>query len=235
MKRKLFEIILLFIIFFPFTLTITSMMTSSEQINTAELFNIPYFISYILMTVPQLLLLGYIIIVSKQPLADFGIVRPQISKIGWVALGVVCALAIAFWSSLIATNLPEGIRDIVSKKQIPTVLSPQALVVSFFFCVLVGYKEEFFFRSYLFTRLQEMRLPVWAAVLAASVIFGSLHFYQGIMGIFVTMGIGFIFQWLYIQTRNLHVVAAAHALYNFSLFLLAFLLKDFLPELSFLF
>ena len=89
-------------------------------------------------------------------------------------------------------------------------LIPLALV----FAVVTGYREELFFRGYLITRFTEMGVPAPAAVGVGALLFALGHIYQGSGGFAAALILGVLFGLLFVQRRNLHRLAVAHALYN---------------------
>ena len=80
--------------------------------------------------------------------------------------------------------------------------------------ILVGYREELFFRGYLIGRLEDIGLSRAAALGGSCVLFGLGHIYQGASGVLITMAIGAVLGIVFVRRRNLHVVALAHGLYN---------------------
>jgi membrane protease YdiL (CAAX protease family) len=94
------------------------------------------------------------------------------------------------------------------------VLLPLAL-----FCLVSGYREELFFRSYLITELEPFGKKT--AILIGSLLFSLGHAYQGIGAIAVTALIGVFLGWLFLKTRNAHIISLAHGLYNFLVLLAA--------------
>ena len=92
--------------------------------------------------------------------------------------------------------------------------------------IAVGYREELFFRGYLIGRLQDAGLPPSAALGASTVLFGLGHVYQGVAGVLVTTVVGGVLGVLFIRSRNLHLVALTHALYNVFVLTVGSLLYD---------
>jgi uncharacterized protein len=81
-----------------------------------------------------------------------------------------------------------------------------------------GYAEELFFRSYLMRRLERAGLgPLWAG-LASSLLFGSFHGAQGIVGIASTTLVGLWFARRWHKGRNIHELAIGHGLYDAAVF-----------------
>ena len=79
--------------------------------------------------------------------------------------------------------------------------------------VLAGLGEEMLFRGVVQGSMQHW-LPVWSAVLLASVLFGLLHAITPTYALLAT-AIGAYFGVLWYYTDNLLVVMIAHALYDF--------------------
>jgi membrane protease YdiL (CAAX protease family) len=81
-----------------------------------------------------------------------------------------------------------------------------------------GYCEELFFRSYLMRRLGQAGLPrIWAAIVS-SLLFGSGHGYQGIIGLVSGSLLGLFFAWRWSATRNIHEIAIGHGLFDAAVF-----------------
>ena len=82
---------------------------------------------------------------------------------------------------------------------------------------LAGLGEELLFRGLLQLGLSTM-LPVWLAVLTASVLFGLAHAATPTY-CFLAFIISLYLGWLFVLTGNLLVPIAIHALYDFCVFL----------------
>lgn len=90
-------------------------------------------------------------------------------------------------------------------------------------CLLAALMEELLYRGFFFGQLYfRGRWPFLLAALAAAIIFGSQHLYQGhdfasSFGVFmVTLGGSFWFAWLYVRwDKNLWVPIFFHFLMNF--------------------
>jgi membrane protease YdiL (CAAX protease family) len=94
--------------------------------------------------------------------------------------------------------------------------------------VSVGFCEEHVFRGYL---LQQMiawgaragaspKLAASAAVIVTSVLFGSLHVYEGVGGAVLIMFLGAMYAVVALRLGNLRVVIVAHVLQDFLAFVL---------------
>jgi hypothetical protein len=81
-----------------------------------------------------------------------------------------------------------------------------------------GYCEELFFRSYLMRRLGQAGLScLWAAI-ASSLLFGSGHGYQGVVGLVSGSLLGLFFAWRWTDARNIHEIAIGHGLFDAAIF-----------------
>jgi uncharacterized protein len=76
-----------------------------------------------------------------------------------------------------------------------------------------GIGEELFYRGFLLAALN-WYLPLWAAALAATLIFGLGHMYQGVKGVIGTAAVGAVMLALYAFTGSLWVSILLHAVYD---------------------
>ena len=75
-------------------------------------------------------------------------------------------------------------------------------------------EEELVFRCYLITRLQELLGDSGSAVLVSVVAFGSAHIFRGLEGVVSASVIGLLFAVVFVRTRSVVPLVAAHALHN---------------------
>ena len=69
-------------------------------------------------------------------------------------------------------------------------------------------------------RLGQAGLPrIWTAI-ASSLLFGSGHGYQGIIGIVSGSVMGLFFAWRWSATKNIHEIAIGHGLFDTAVFAL---------------
>lgn len=78
--------------------------------------------------------------------------------------------------------------------------------------VNAGVGEELYFRLLLPLLLVSLGSGALTAFVIAGLIFGAMHFYQGVAGIVATMVIGGALAALYLWTGNLWIAAGAHVL-----------------------
>jgi hypothetical protein len=101
--------------------------------------------------------------------------------------------------------------------------------VALLFGLTTGYREEFFFRSYLFGRLGQLGLPIPLAVLSTTALFTIGHLYEGPLGIAIAAALGTLYSIVYIKRPSLHVIAISHGLYNTIVLCLGLLVPRSLP------
>ncbi len=75
-----------------------------------------------------------------------------------------------------------------------------------------GFLEEVLVVGYLVTRLEQLRLPGWAAITISAVLRGSYHLYQGFGGFLGNAAMGVVFAWWFRRTRRLWPLVIAHSL-----------------------
>ncbi len=75
-----------------------------------------------------------------------------------------------------------------------------------------GFLEEALVVGYLLTRLEQLRVPGWAAVAISAVLRGSYHLYQGFGGFLGNAAMGVVFAWWFRRTRRLWPLVIAHSL-----------------------
>jgi len=75
-----------------------------------------------------------------------------------------------------------------------------------------GFLEEVLVVGYLVTRLEQLKLPGWAAITSSAVLRGSYHLYQGFGGFLGNAVMGVVFAWWFRRTRRLWPLVIAHSL-----------------------
>ena len=185
----------------------------------------------IIAGVPQFLLMAYVAITAG-PTAPgrWGFVRfePR-DALRTAALLLGCFAAVTPFMVLVislpsdaAHSLTQGYRWGLQKaSQIPLAL---------LFGITAGYREEFFFRSYMLGRLEELGLQVPVAVAVSTAVFAIGHVYEGLLAVLITASLGVLLSFSWLRRRSLHVVAIAHGLYNTVVLCLGLVLPHALPE-----
>jgi len=215
MKRRLVEITLVFMSFFLPGFLRQDLPLAGDSFPAAG-----YMLGFLLLAAPQTLLLGYLLWLQKDPpLSLFGMVRIRLRDPLW-ALGILSGLFLLILVLGLAASLISGGKSGLLEKGFRWRLSGASqLPLAALFSVVTGYREELFFRCYLLTRLGELGVPPLFALLAGGLLFSSGHLYQGPAGLLLGLVQGFYFGTLFLKFRNIHPLALAHGLYNFSVLL----------------
>lgn len=216
--RLLLEMLLLFLVFFlPGYLSQASAAVSRSYGTMAML-------QSILIGAPQFLLMVHIATLSRDaPLEAWGfrpLVRADVIRIGAVLLG--CFVIFAPFAALMlllppawGKYLASGFRwRLASASQIPLALA---------FGIVAGYREEFFFRSYLLKRFDSLGVPAALSVAISTLVFCIGHVYEGPLGLATAAALGVLFAAVYLRNRSLHVIAIGHGLYNATVLCLSLL------------
>jgi membrane protease YdiL (CAAX protease family) len=179
-------------------------------------------LEFLIIAPPQVLLLLYIIILRARedgsggatPFAEFGIPKPRVKDLLYalpVFAGVFAALSLL---GLILSLLPSAGRSLFTTGFRWELENPRLIPLVLLFCLITGYREELFFRSYLLTRFHQLQLPGFIGIGISTLLFAAGHVYQGVAGLAVALIQGLYFSLLFVRFKNVHPLALAHALYN---------------------
>ena len=81
-------------------------------------------------------------------------------------------------------------------------------------CICTGYLEESFFRLYLLSRREALKLSVPAVVAVSAALFSICHIYEGPWGMLNAALSGTLLSFVFLRYKSLHGIALAHGLYN---------------------
>jgi len=85
-------------------------------------------------------------------------------------------------------------------------------------CVLSAYLEESFFRFYILSRREELKLGETSALVTSVALFSICHIYEGPWGFLNAVISGALLAFIFLRYRSLHGIAAAHGLYNIAVY-----------------
>lgn len=189
-------------------------LAQTTTFNSRLLVEVSFNLYYLLVAVPQVLLLVYL---SRRgqgyqknsygylPLRHSDVVHALL-----VFCGVsLCAGAVAAVSKL-AGDQSGFLGDNLSHAAKPSILP-----LVFLSAMATGYREELFFRSYLLNKLPQAGLSLPLSTAVSALLFGAGHLYEGIPAFLGTVLIAVFLSFYFIKFRNLHAVAIGHGLYNF--------------------
>ena len=149
-------------------------------------------------------LTAYFVAASGLPLRRFGLVRPRVVR-DTIVFVMACAVCGAIWWVGPLIHRGHDAIEGVEGKPVPSL---------FLLCVaywVVGFGEELLYRGYLITRLKQLFSSDFQVLILSSLIFGSVHAYQGLPGMAMTALFGLAFGFLFMRTRTLWPLAVAHA------------------------
>lgn len=181
--------------------------------------------------VPQFLLMAYVVIVSGgSPAARWGLGKVESRDVARTAiLTVACFVVVTPFVALVLALPPEMVRRL-SQGYRWGLSSAAQLPLALAFGLTAGYREEFFFRAYLLGRMDELGVPVPAAVALSTALFCIGHLYEGLLAVAVTAALGVLLAVAWLRRRSLHVVAVAHGMYNVLVLCLGLILPRTLPD-----
>jgi hypothetical protein len=187
----------------------------------------------ILISLPQILLIVYILWLQRDwenavPLSAFGLVRLRTRDLLYGLVVYLGIFALLIPLSYLLALLPTRLQDLLEEGYRWKLSNPALIPLVIVFSIVVGYREELFFRAYLLTRFHELALSPAVGLALSCLLFAAGHLYQGLAGLIVALVQGIYFGLIFIKTGNLHSIALAHGLYNLTVLLLT-LFTDSLP------
>jgi membrane protease YdiL (CAAX protease family) len=87
-----------------------------------------------------------------------------------------------------------------------------------FSCILAAYLEESFFRFYILSRRDELKLSAIPAMIVSVALFSICHIYEGPWGFLNAFLSAVILAFVFLRYNALHGIAIAHGLYNIAVY-----------------
>jgi len=170
-------------------------------------------ISRIVLDVPRMLLILYFVYVASADLK-----KPRFTfDARWdIAIGVlIFCFSRVLWESALTLSykLPFSLAITVHKWIPPLWVFGLALIT----IAVSAFYEEMLMRWYVISRLEQIGIRTWAALLASVILFGSVHFYEGYLGMAHASADGLIYGICFVLTRRIWPSVLAHFLWNFIL------------------
>jgi len=167
-----------------------------------------------LHNIPSLALIWYLLLKAK-PVKDWEI-KPAKKDLISGLITFPCLLITGF----LVAHASSGIGGAAAVVSIYSPSSPSGWVILCIFCVSAAYLEESFFRFYLLSRMDELRLNAPAALAVSTALFSICHIYEGPWGFLNAVLSGTILAFIFLRYRSLHGIAIAHSLYNISVYVI---------------
>ena len=177
----------------------------------------------LLYSLPSLALLWHIISGRR---GFSALKKEKVAKKDLVSLVLSLAglLLIALLLSFLVEVLSREYQNSIEVNLPPTITLPQSFlhwIVVFISCLFTGYLEESYFRYYLLGVMEEHLKSKLMRVFFSVLLFAFCHSYAGAFSIVNAVLSGTLLSLVFLRFRSLHGIAMAHALYNFSVYLLA--------------
>ena len=185
----------------------------------------------IMTGIPQFLLMVYAATMAGAiPRERLGFVRLHWrDALRSVVLTLCCFGVVAPFIALLVALPPEMSRAL-SRGYRWGLQGPAQIPLAILFGLTAGYREEFFFRSYLLGRMDDIGVPVPYAVAASTALFCAGHVYEGALAVATTAALGVLLSAAWLRLRRLHVVAIAHGAYNTLVLCFSLVMPHTLPE-----
>lgn len=210
------EPIILFMVFF------LPGFLSQSQVIDGTVFNSVWFnMIYLITVLPQILLVLYLI--EKKPdekIHLYGLGKIKHKDLLFSLLYFFGIMIIVLGTGLISFLLSS--LGNVPDTEIPLWKFDNINIFPLIFitCMATGYSEELFFRSYLISEFHSPDNKKFV-IMGTSLIFALGHVYQGLTGFLGTFAIGIFLASIFIKKRNIHTIAIAHGLYNFTVLMIS--------------
>jgi CAAX protease family protein len=203
------ELALLFSVMF-----LPGLLTQTGAVDPSSWDAVYYHLTILTIAVPQVFLVVYLTNLRTPGVRSrLGWTAPKMADVVSLFISVVLLVGALSILTLVAALFPDnsalwepGVQWSLSRYE----LVPLVIVSS----IAIGYREEIFYRAYLYVRGEELGLHPIAIVGGSTVLFAVGHLYQGWAGFITAFLIGAILGVMFAWRRSLHGIAIAHGLYN---------------------
>ena len=172
---------------------------------------LPLDIAYSLLTrLSKVVLIGYVVWRSSKGMSFFGFRRPRFRDIP-IAVGLWFGLVLVenFGAYLTAPlhHLPGAVHHASGPDR-------ESGIVLIVLLLAAAASEESLFRCYLCTRFTQLGDPPWLVVTLSSLMFASIHIYQGWSHLIPSFAFGSVLAVVFLNYRSIWPLILAHAGYN---------------------
>ena len=179
----------------------------------------------IVVGVPHVILLLYMILSNRSSsAAEYGLVRLRFRSAPLIMAIQAGIVLISGPVALIGRGLGGNSQGFVRTIQLD-IGKLSNLILLALMCLVTGYREELFFRSFFFVEVVALGQKEYVAIAVSTLLFSIGHLYEGIASFLGTAAIGIFLGWCFVRTRNIHLLAIAHAMYNYGIIVLTSLVK----------
>lgn len=139
-----------------------------------------------------------------------------------IAGGALIGLALRPFAAAFSTRAAAGLRRQMAKLEVFLPKTGEQLAWGLIVSLCAGLFEEIAYRGYLIPYCR-FWLPEWPALVAAALLFGIAHLYQGAAGVLMTAFLGLAFGFIYVETGSLALPILLHAAVDLSAMVTAWL------------
>ncbi|MBV9881475.1 MAG: CPBP family intramembrane metalloprotease [Sphingomonadaceae bacterium] len=163
---------------------------------------------------------------SGRSLAALGLAAPREGRASEftfsIAAGALAALILRPLAAGFSRKAAAGLRRQMAKLEAFLPKTVEQLCWGLIVSLFAGLCEEIAYRGYLIPYFR-FWLPQWPALIAAAVLFGLAHIYQGLGGTLMTAILGLAFGYIYVETSSLALPIVLHAAVDISAMVTAWL------------
>jgi len=172
------------------------------------------FVKIILYYIPSLALIWYLIFKAQK--TEIQAIKPGKKDLVSGLIALPCLLITGSAVTLTASHISGTAVRL-------TFYSPSTApewIILCFVCIFSACLEESYFRFYLLSRREEMNLNPAPALALSVVLFSVCHIYAGFWSFLNAAISGAFLGLIFLRYKSIHGIAAAHALYNISAFVI---------------
>jgi membrane protease YdiL (CAAX protease family) len=173
-----------------------------------------------LYCIPSLALIWYLLLRVKS-VKEWNI-KPGKNDLISGLITLPCLLITGFAIAFISSYTGES--NIQVKQNFPSA-SFEWVILSFS-CILAAYLEESFFRFYILSRRDELKMSAISAMILSVALFSICHIYEGPWGFLNAVLSAVILAFVFLRYNAIHGIAIAHGLYNIAVFVINKLLTE---------
>jgi len=165
-----------------------------------------------LHSIPSLALVWYLLLRVKK--AKYWYIKPGKKDIVSFLITFPCLLITGFIISFISSSIGETTIILTYPSNTP------GWIILSFSCIFAAYLEESFFRFYLLSRRDELKLSAVSALIFSVALFSICHIYEGPWGFLNSFFSAVILAFIFLRYEALHGIAFAHGLYNIAAYVI---------------
>ena len=203
------EFALLFSVMF-----LPGLLTQAGAVDPSSWDALYYHLTILIVAVPQVFLVSYVTDLRTPGISPrLGWSTPKMADVVSLAVALVLLVGALSILTAVATLFPDhpAVWEPTVKWSFSRYELMPLVVVS---SIAIGYREEIFYRAYMWVRGKEAGLHPAVIIGGSSLLFSVGHLYQGWAGFITAFVIGATLGVVFAWRRSLHGIAIAHGLYN---------------------